>query len=188
MDREINVTLTPSLIRWAVYYQLKPILLVWGLILMILGWNSIQSLLHPSNAGLPLNLTLVPLGLFLFFIGFVVITAYQKNMVLIRKMKSPVVKYNLTDLWLYQESELSTGKTAWTAFKHLSKDGKIWRIVSQSGTSLVFPVEALDVELREFLISKLPAAPGLRARPMTLIAAVMLILVMVIYLYQHLSR
>jgi hypothetical protein len=60
--------------------------------------------------------------------------------------------------------------------------------VSQSGTSLVFPVEALDVELREFLISKLPAAPGLRARPMTLIAAVMLILVMVIYLYQHLSR
>ncbi len=185
MDRDINVTLTPRLIRWEVYYQLKPILLVWGVVLFLLGWNGLSTLAHRSHADLPIYITLGPFLLFGVFIGFIVVSAYQKNMAMIRKMKSPTVKYNLTDLWLYQESELSTGKTAWTAFKHLKKDGKIWRIVAQSGTSLVLPVEALDGELKEFLSSKLPTAPGFQAGPMTLIALLMVIAVMVAYLYQR---
>jgi hypothetical protein len=75
----------------------------------------------------------------------------------LKRMKSPILKYRITDDGIYLRSELGSGKTPWSVFKGLRKNKKIWRVIAPSKSTISLPVELLDEELKAFLSSQLPS-------------------------------
>ncbi len=159
MDREITVSLTPRLLRWTLFYQFRQIIFIFGIIFFILiiyifNFISRGGVLIPETC-----ISYSPILIGPLLIGFLLFSSYSKNLAQIQKMKSPSIKYRMTDEWLYVQSELGSGQNAWAAYKEIRKNAKLWRVVAQSGVSYIIPVELLDEELKTFLSAKLPKSP-----------------------------
>jgi hypothetical protein len=156
MDRELTVNLTPRIIRWTIFYQLRPLLLIFGIMGLVVIWNFYMVFSHGSPMASELLTQFLPYLLFPVFFGVIIYSSYRKNLALIAKMKTANIKYRITDDWLYVESDLGTGQNSWLLYKGLWKNAKVWRVVLNSGGAHVFPVEQLDEELKIFLSAKLP--------------------------------
>jgi hypothetical protein len=94
-------------------------------------------------------------GIFILFIGWIVYYSYRHSLAQVRKMKTPVIHYRVTDEFLYVQSDLASGQNSWAIFKGLQKHAKLWRIITQQGASMILPVENLDDALKSFLSAKL---------------------------------
>ena len=120
--------------------------------------------------------------LMLLFLLFVLYSAYSRSTAMVRKMKSPHMKYRITDKWFYVESELSSGKNSWSVFKGLQKNARLWLIVIHSGAAFVIPAEFLDEKLKTFLSSKLPTKPvNYLTKTFKIVALWLLAVIVVLY-------
>ena len=156
MDREITVTLSPRVLRWAVFYQLRSLIILFGSIALAL--IGAAAFMGQHEADPPNTVYVLPVFM-LFFLLFVFYLTYSRSMAIVRKLGNPDRKYRITDEYLYVESDLSSGKSSWTIFKGLKKNAKLWRVVIPSGAVFVIPAECLDEELKAFLSAKLPSKP-----------------------------
>ena len=156
MDRQINVTLTPGLIRWTLYYQLQFLIILFGFGFLLVAYNLYHFISRGGVVGTEMLLSFLPYLAVPLFFGILLYSAYSKNIALIKKMKTPVVKYRITDEWLHVESDLASGQNSWVVFRGLQKNAKLWRLITQSGAAFIFPVELLDEELKAFLSAKVP--------------------------------
>ena len=183
MNREIKVAMTPRLILWAVFYQLRPLLVILTLVLMALSWESAFQI-H-KGAAWTWQLFITPVFL-IFFFAWLAFLSYRNTMVQIRKLKTPVIQFRFTDDFLYVKTDLSSGENSWAVFKGLQKHAKVWRIVLQSGTALILPAEGLDDELKAFLSGKLPSLKrAFWKGRMTLVAIWLVIFVLAMYFLKH---
>jgi hypothetical protein len=130
-------------------------------------------------------LNFLPFLLVPVFFGAIFYSAYSKNMAMIRKMKTPDVKYRITDDWLYIDSDLSSGKNSWAVYKGLRKNAKIWRAITQAGASQILPVEQLDEELKAFLSEKLLKPPRTLYGYLRILVFCLFVFVVLMYLFVH---
>ncbi len=159
LDREITVTLTPKIIRLTIYYQFLKYIYFIGFAFLALTCAEFFIVSQGHFQTMDVLLNFLPFLVVPVFFGFVFYSAYSKNMAMIRKMKTPDIKFRITDDWLYIDSDLTSGKNSWAIYKGLQKNKKIWRVITQTGASHVFPVEQLDEEMKSFLSKKLPKPP-----------------------------
>jgi membrane protein implicated in regulation of membrane protease activity len=156
MDLKMTVTLTPRVLRWAIFYQLRHLIILIGSITLAL----IGAVAFMARRGADLPTTAYALPIFLLFLLFFAFySSYSRSMAVVRKMKSPRMKYRITDKYFYVETDLSSGKNSWSVFKGLQKNGRLWLVVIHSGAAFLIPTEFLDEKLKAFLSSKLPSTP-----------------------------
>jgi|GEM_PF-3556171 len=185
MDREISVNLTPLLVRWTIYYQLRPLFLFLSAMFLLIAWNIWMVLSHGGVWSTEAWLSILPYFLIPVFLTVLLYRGYTKNLALIRKMKTPVMKYRFTDEWLYVESDLTTGKNAWSLYRGLLKHKKIWRLLTHPGAAHVFPTELLDSELKAFLTSKVPKAERFGRRFLRLLTIWLVAFAVILYLLRN---
>lgn len=183
MDREITVPLTPRLVRWTFFYQLRPVLFICFIWVVGSLWNIVFLLLHGIQLTWQEFTSLAPYLLIAFWFLWMLYASYKKNLAQIGKMKNPIVHYRLTDEYLYVQNDLSSGQTVWGAFKGLNKKPKIWFVMTDQGASHIFPVELLDDELKAFLETKLPKFKGNRRLSM-LVFWILLAVLILYFLHQ----
>jgi len=186
MDREINVEMTPRVVRWALFYRLRIVFFIMAIMLLALAWSSIIQ----ARYGISWEWDgyIVPI-LFILFFAWTIFSSYRNTMSQIRKMKTPVIHYRFTDEFLYVNSDLASGQNSWAVFKGLRRNAKIWKIVTMAGVALILPVEQLDDELKAFLTAKLPSlTKPIWKRPFTIIATVLLLLIFLMYFLQYFRR
>lgn len=183
MNREVKVAMTSRLVLWAVFYQLRPLLVILILVMLALSGESILQI----ERGAPLSWQFFITPAFLiFFFAWLIFLSYRNTMAQIRKLKTPVIQFRFTDEFLYVKTDLSSGENAWALFKGLQKHAKVWRIVLQSGTALILPAEGLDDELKAFLSGKLPSLKrAFWKGRMTLVAIWLVIFVLAMYFLKH---
>lgn len=185
MDKEITVTLTPKLIRLTLFYQFRQNIIFIGFIILVLASTQFLAISHGSFQPMAVLLNFLPFLFILFFLGVIFYSAYSKNIAMIRKMKSPDVKFRITDDWLYVDSDLTSGKNSWAVYKGLQKNKKIWRVITQTGASHVFPVEQMDEELKAFLSKKLPKPPRTLYGYFKILIFGLLVFVVLMYFLVH---
>ncbi len=154
MDREISVHLNAGLFRLAFLYRIKSIII--GFAFPILGAAAILLHLITSGPLIPRDYfgKIMPIVLILLWCWFIFYNLYHKNMVMIQKMKEPLIKYRFTDEWFYVNSELGSEQNPWNVIKRIQKDTKLWRLIYGSEKAYVIPTELLDDELKYFLTEK----------------------------------
>lgn len=188
MDREITVNLTPRLIRWTLFYQLRPLIAIFIIVTLGLSFDSFTAFSQKGILSMDAWIHFLPVLLIPAFFVFAFYSAYSKNLAQVRKMKTPTVKYRITDESFYVESDLTQGKTAWVAYKELRKNAKLWQVVVQGGSAHILPVELLDEELKSFLSAKLPKPSRTWKRSSFTIFAIWLLLLVVVYFFFRQGR
>lgn len=185
MDREITVTLTPKLMRWTLYYQFRPLILIIIFVFLALISNVY---LFVSRGGLftwKVWLAYMPAVIIPLFLCSLIYSAYSKSLAQIKKVKSPLMKYRMTDDFMQVQSELGSAKNPWEAFKGLRKNGKLWRVIAPTGATISIPVEFLDDKAKDFLSSKLSSKtvrPG--SRFPLIFGFLLLLLIILIYFFK----
>lgn len=156
MDREITVPFTPKLIRMSMFARSKGLFIYCGLLFAVFGLYAFFVLScydHVSASWWLSQWVVLCIPGLLFVIYY---SAYRKGMAMIKTMKNPEVKYRFTDERLHAESDISTSDNAWSVFESLHKDKRVWQLKMRVNAFLVFPVDQLDDELKDFLSSKVP--------------------------------
>ncbi len=185
MDREITVTLTPRLVKWTLYYQFRPLIFIVIFVFLALISNIY---IFISRGGVPdwkTYLSYLPAVAIPLFLCFLLYSAYSKSLTQIKKLKSPVMKYRMTDEGLVIQSELGSVKNPWAIFKGLRKNGKLWRIISPTGATISIPVDFLDEKAKAFLSSKLSSitVPFWNRFPVIL-GFLLLVLIILMYFFK----
>jgi hypothetical protein len=186
MNRELNINLTPGLVRKSIFYQFRNLLIALVFLIISISISVVFQISHAKQIDW-INLLIPILPVFALLV-ILPIMAYQKTMNQIRKMNSSVVNYRITDDWLYVQSELASGQNSWEVFKKIRKYPKIWHLVLQSGGVLIFPVEQLDEELKRFLLEKLPSESAFSNQTFKVLVGWLMAFVIVMYFARQFNR
>ena len=155
MDREISVTLTPKLVRWTLYYQFRPLIFIFIFVFLALISNVYIFISQGGVFTWKTCLAYMPAIVIPLFLCSLLYSAYSKSLAQIKKLRSPVMKYRMTDDFMQVQSEVGSAKNPWSVFKGLRKNGKLWRVISPTGATISIPTDFLDEKAKDFLSSKL---------------------------------
>jgi hypothetical protein len=185
MDREITVTLTPRLVRWTLYYQFRPLIFIFIFIFLALISNVY---IFISRGGLftwKTCLAYMPAVLIPLFLCTLLYSAYSKSLAQIKKLKSPVMKYRITDDFMQVQSELGSVKNPWSVYKGLRKNEKLWRVISPTGATISLPADILDDKMNALLSTKLSSkAAGAGSRFPLILGVLLLLFIILMYFFK----
>lgn len=81
----------------------------------------------------------------------------RRGMAILRRMKNPTVHYVFDEDGVLVRSDLSEGRTKWSAFRELWRFPEVWLLFLVRGVYATLPTEALSDEIGRMIVEKMNA-------------------------------
>lgn len=161
MQREVTVTYSPEIIRFAVWkFWTRSIGLGTFIAFIILCIAFLVVLMSGDRSWL-----LGFMGAAVLVCAFVLILTYflclNRSMDKFKQMEKPTAKFSFTDEYIGIESDMGKSELSWKLIQKVWQYPSVWLVFLEKQSYITLPTESIDEELKQFIILKLKQIDGL---------------------------